>query len=69
MTASFDFCSAVIKGLTDDGLDKSYPGRPNTPQQTGWDWLLHAFIHTSHHRAYSEVYLRLKGVTPPRYSV
>ncbi len=69
LVRSFDFCAGVLKGVTDADLDKSYPGRPNTPPQTGWDWLLHAFIHTAHHRAYSEVYLREKGITPPRYSV
>jgi uncharacterized damage-inducible protein DinB len=69
LTASFDFCGDVIKGLTDEALDKSYPGRPNTPSQLGWDWVLNAFIHTSHHRGYSEVYMRMKGITPPTYSV
>jgi uncharacterized damage-inducible protein DinB len=69
LTASFDFCAEILKGLTEEALDKSYPGRPNTPAQTGWDWVLHAFIHTSHHRGYAEVYLREKGITPPRYSV
>jgi uncharacterized damage-inducible protein DinB len=69
LAASFDFCAGVIQGLTQAGLDKSYPGRPNTPAQTGWDWVLHAFIHTAHHRGYAEVYLREKGITPPRYSV
>ena len=66
---SFDFCAGVLKNASTEDLDKSYPGRPNTPSQTGWDWVLHAFIHTSHHRGYSEVYLRVKGITPPRYSV
>lgn len=66
---SFDYCADVLKGVTGDELDKNYPGRPNTPAQTGWDWVLHAFIHTAHHRGYAEVYLREKGITPPRYSV
>jgi uncharacterized damage-inducible protein DinB len=66
---SFDYCLGVLKGLTEADLDKSYPGRPNTPPQTGWDWVLHAYIHTAHHRGYSEVYLREKGIVPPRYSV
>lgn len=66
---SFDFCAAVLKGIGEADLDKQYPGRPNTPPQTGWDWVLHAFIHTAHHRGYAEVYLREKGITPPRYSV
>jgi uncharacterized damage-inducible protein DinB len=69
LTASFDFCASVFKSITEADLDKSYPGRPNTPPQTGWDWVLHAFIHTAHHRGYSEVYLREKGITPPRYNV
>lgn len=66
---SFDFCATVLEGATDVELDKLYPGRPNTPPQTGWDWVLNAFIHTAHHRGYGEVYLREKGITPPRYSV
>ena len=69
LAASFDWCAEVIQGLNEDALDKSYPGRPNAPHQTGWDWVLHAFIHTAHHRGYGEVYLRIKGITPPRYSV
>jgi uncharacterized damage-inducible protein DinB len=66
---SFDFCADVIAGTNEAELDKLYPGRPNTPPQTGWDWVLYAFIHTAHHRGYGEVYLREKGITPPRYSV
>ena len=69
LTDSFDWCADVLKSLSEADLDKSFPGRPNTPAQTGWDWVLNAFIHTSHHRGYSEVYLREKGITPPRYSV
>lgn len=69
LTASFDYCAGVLKGLTEKDLDKSYPGRPNTPPQTGWDWVLHAFIHTAHHRGYAEVYLRERNIVPPRYSV
>jgi uncharacterized damage-inducible protein DinB len=69
LTASFDFCAGVLKGVSEADLDKMYPGRPNTPPATGWDWVLHAFIHTAHHRGYADVYLREKGITPPRYSV
>ena len=69
LAASFDYCAAVLKGLTEKDLDKSYPGRPNQPPQKGWDWILHAFIHTAHHRGYAEVYLRERNIVPPRYSV
>ena len=69
LAASFDYCGGVLKGITEKDLDQSYAGRPNQPSQSGWDWVLHAFIHTAHHRGYAEVYLREKGITPPRYSV
>lgn len=69
LAASFDYCAGVLKGLSASDLDKMYPGRPNQPQQTGWDWILHAFIHTAHHRGYAEVYLRERNIVPPRYSV
>ncbi|HUI54215.1 MAG TPA: DinB family protein [Bryobacteraceae bacterium] len=69
LVACFDYCAEVLKGITDAELDQSYPGRPNTAPQTGWDWVLHAFIHTAHHRGYAEVYLREKGIVPPHYAV
>jgi uncharacterized damage-inducible protein DinB len=69
LNASFDYCAGVLKDLTEKDLDQMYPGRPNQPPQSGWDWVLHAFIHTAHHRGYAEVYLREKGITPPKYSV
>jgi uncharacterized damage-inducible protein DinB len=55
--------------LNDEALNKSYPGRPNAPELTGWELVLNGFIHTSHHRGYAEVYLREKGITPPTYAV
>jgi uncharacterized damage-inducible protein DinB len=69
LTDTFDFCAGLIGKLTEADLDKAYPGRPNTPSQTGWDWLLNGFIHTSHHRGYADVYLRSKGIVPPTYNV
>ena len=69
LAATFDFCGAGLTGLTTADLDKPYPGRPNTPPLSGWDLILNAFIHTSHHRGYADVYLRMKGITPPTYNV
>lgn len=69
MAASFDWCAQVLNGVTEADLDKMYPGRPNAPHESGWDWVMYAFIHTAHHRGYADVYLRVKGITPPRYSV
>jgi uncharacterized damage-inducible protein DinB len=68
LSATFDYCLDIIKGLNDEGLDKMYAGRPNTPSLSGWDLVLNGFIHTSHHRGYAEVYLRENGITPPTYA-
>jgi uncharacterized damage-inducible protein DinB len=69
MTACFDYCADVLKGLNDEALDKSYPGRPNTPPLNGWELVLNGFIHTAHHRGYADVYLRMKNIEPPTYAV
>ncbi|MGH9557914.1 MAG: DinB family protein [Bryobacteraceae bacterium] len=69
LNTCMDFGSEVIKSLTDETLEKSFQGRPNTPPMTGWDLIFNAFIHTAHTRGYADVYLRLKGITPPLYSV
>ncbi|MBI3666898.1 MAG: DinB family protein [Acidobacteria bacterium] len=68
LAESFDWCAEVIAGLTEEDLDKSYPGRnPNQPPQSGRDWVLTAFLHTAHTRGYADMYLRGKNLTPPRY--
>jgi uncharacterized damage-inducible protein DinB len=69
LAATFDYCGAALSSATIADLDKPYPGRPNTPPMSGWDLVLNAFIHTSHHRGYADVYLRMKGITPPTYNV
>ena len=69
LSETFDFCAGLLSKMSTADLDKTYPGRPNQPAQTGWDWVLNGFIHTAHHRGYAEVYLREKNIVPPRYSV
>ncbi len=66
---TFDWSIQVLRGLSEDDLAKSYPGQGNQPALTGRDLVLNGFIHTAHHRGYAEVYLRLKGIAPPRYEV
>jgi len=66
---TFDWTIKVLEGLSEEDLAKSYPGAANQPELTGRDLVLNGFIHTAHHRGYSEPYLRLKGITPPRYEV
>jgi uncharacterized damage-inducible protein DinB len=69
LAATFDYCDAALAALAPADLDKMFAGRPNTPSMSGWDLVLNSFIHTSHHRGYADVYLRMKGITPPTYSV
>jgi uncharacterized damage-inducible protein DinB len=40
---------------------------PATRKMTGFEWLWAYFTHTAHHRGQAEVYLRVKGITPPTY--
>jgi len=37
------------------------------PAATGRQILSAMFTHTAHHRGQAEVYLRLKGIVPPKY--
>ncbi|MBI4902834.1 MAG: DinB family protein [Acidobacteria bacterium] len=66
---SFDFCIETLATLDAKRLDASYQvdweGRPRA---TGRQVLMNMFVHTAHHRAQAEVYLRLKGVVPPKYT-
>jgi uncharacterized damage-inducible protein DinB len=69
---SFDYVISVVPKLTDKQLDASpfpvnFVGRPG-PNINGRDMMMNMFIHVAHHRAQCEVYLRLKGVTPPIYT-
>lgn len=69
LAETFDWCAKVLDGMSEEDMAKSYPGTGKQPPVIGRDLVLNGFIHTSHHRGYAEVYLRLKGVPPPRYEV
>jgi uncharacterized damage-inducible protein DinB len=62
---AFDYCIGGLKKMTDADLQKSVAmqGRSITP----FELFLGGFTHTAHHRGQAEVYLRLKGITPPSY--
>src|SRR5215469_5826061 len=64
---SFNYCSDIISSLTEpqltalhDSPDGRLPGR---------EVLLAMYIHVAHHRGQAEIYLRDKGITPPRYMI
>jgi len=72
LNQSFDYVIQVLPKLTDEQLSKAefkvdFNGRPG-PEINGRDMIMNIFVHVAHHRAQCEVYLRLKGITPPDYT-
>jgi uncharacterized damage-inducible protein DinB len=61
LTTAYDYCINGLKEMTDADLQKS--GKRGTKFEAFWG----GFTHAAHHRGQAEVYLRLKGVTPPQY--
>ena len=71
LNQSFDYVIQVLPKLTDVQLSTArfnvdFEGRAG-PEINGRDMIMNIFIHVAHHRAQCEVYLRLKGITPPVY--
>ena len=62
---SYDFVIAAIKGLDEAKLGNSVKIF-NKFETTVEDGLNKAFEHQTHHRGQTTVYLRLKGIKPPR---
>ena len=67
LSDSFAYCSDVIPGLTDEQLDT--PHSSPDGRLLGREILLALYIHVAHHRGQAEIYLRDKGITPPRYMI
>ena len=69
LNESFEYVLATIPKLTDEQLTKVYKvdweGRPEV---NGRQMMLNMLVHTAHHRAQAEVYLRIKGIEPPKYT-
>jgi uncharacterized damage-inducible protein DinB len=64
----FDWCAGILQGMSDQAFDEIYKSA-NQPGVSGRDLVLNGFIHTAHHRAQAEIYLRVKNLEPPRYAV
>jgi len=62
---TFEFCNQAVAAVNLPQLDK-IAGNP-ARNLTGYEWLWSYFTHTAHHRGQAEVYLRVKGITPPTY--
>jgi len=65
LETAFDYCISGIKKMTDADLEHTIDmrGKPISKFELIWG----GFTHTAHHRGQAEVYLRLKGITPPDY--
>jgi uncharacterized damage-inducible protein DinB len=62
---SFDYCTGIFSKLADAQLDQVH-GEENH-KFPARDVILGVMIHMVHHRGQAEVYLRLKGIVPPKY--
>jgi uncharacterized damage-inducible protein DinB len=67
---SFDYVIRVLPTITSDQLKRtwhiaSWKGRTDPD---GRAMLINMLVHTAHHRAQCEVYLRVKGIKPPDYT-
>ncbi|MBV8071470.1 MAG: DinB family protein [Acidobacteriaceae bacterium] len=65
LTTSYDYCISGLEKMTDADLLK--PISKNGHTITAFELFWGAYSHAAHHRGQAEVYLRLKGVTPPAY--
>jgi len=66
LTDTFDFCQKAIASIAPDHYDVVVG--PPQRNMTAFEWLWSYFTHTAHHRGQAEVYLRVKGITPPTYT-
>jgi uncharacterized damage-inducible protein DinB len=64
--SSYDRTILKVSQLTPEQIGKSYQSEEGN--MTGFELLLGLMEHTTHHRASAEMYLRVKGITPPEYS-
>jgi uncharacterized damage-inducible protein DinB len=63
---TFDYTINKIESITEAELETVRDVIPGT-KHTGAELILRAYMHTAHHRAQAEVYLRLKEIKPPDF--
>lgn len=67
VTEAYDYAIKAIKALDSTSLNKQFPWGKGL-EMNKYQFLNLIQDHQTHHRAQLIVYLRLKGVTPPRYT-
>jgi uncharacterized damage-inducible protein DinB len=67
---SFDYVIAVLPTITPEQLKHTWhiPSWKGRNDPDGRAMIMNMFVHTAHHRAQCEVYLRVKGIKPPDYT-
>jgi len=67
---SFDYVIEVLPKITPEQLQRTWhiPSWKGRNDPDGRAMILNMFVHTAHHRAQCEVYLRAKGIKPPDYT-
>ena len=67
---SFDYVLDVLPKITPGQLKHTWhiPSWKGRNDPDGRAMILNMFVHTAHHRAQCEVYLRAKGIKPPDYT-
>ena len=66
---SFDYVIASLPKITPEELQRKWhiPSWKDRTDPDGRAMMLNMFVHTAHHRAQCEVYMRAKGIKPPDY--
>ena len=64
--SSYDKAISQVSQLTPEQMHKTY-NSGGEGSATGIDLLLGMLDHCTNHRASAEMYLRVKGITPPKY--
>jgi uncharacterized damage-inducible protein DinB len=64
---SFDYVIAALPQITPEQLKRTWhiPSWKGRTDPDGRAMIMNMFVHTAHHRAQCEVYLRVKGIKPP----
>jgi len=67
---SFDYVVELLPNLTSEQLTRTWhiPSWKGRPDPDGRAMIVNMFVHTAHHRAQCEVYMRAKGIKPPDYA-
>ncbi|MFL6414153.1 MAG: DinB family protein [Bryobacteraceae bacterium] len=63
--SSFEAAEADVSKLTMEDMSKTF--KTGNRPMSGSELILGMFVHTAHHRSAAEMYLRVKGITPPAY--